>query len=91
MTIRNRVVQNGEKMTPQLFVEYAKECQINLIPEFEGLKVGDKVTFTNDYGIKFENRIIVGIDKNDFYGRRFFLNKDSFWFPVRRESLTLEG
>lgn len=90
MTIRNRVLQNGEKMTPQLFAQYAKERQIELMAEFEGLKVGDKVTFTNDYGVKFNNRIIVGIDSTDFHGRRFYLNSDSFWFPVRRESLTLE-
>jgi hypothetical protein len=91
MSIRNRVVQNGEKLTPQLFAQYAKETQIELISEFDGLKVGDKVTFTNENKVVFKNHIIVGIDKNDFHGRRFFLNKDSFWFPVRRESLTLEG
>ena len=90
MSIRNRVLQNGEKLTVELFAQYAKECQIELITELEGLKVGDKVSFTNDYGVKFENRIIVGIDSTDFHGRRFYLNKDSFWFPVRRESLTLE-
>jgi hypothetical protein len=91
MTIRNRVLQNGEKLTVELFAQYAKDTQIELIPELEGLKIGDKVTFTNENKVVFKNHIIVGIDKNDFHGRRYYLNTDCFWFPVRRESLTLEG
>ena len=44
---------------------------INQVPIF---KVGDKVDFTNDYGVCFPNRTIVGIDYWDGDPRpRYFM------------------
>jgi hypothetical protein len=56
------------------------------------LKVGDVVTFTNDYGVSFENMIVIGFAKPEHYlhGRFIHISSDSPWFPTKRESLTLE-
>ena len=57
-----------------------------------GLKVGDKVTYTNPGGIVFSGHVITGLcdwDWDTFKGR-VFINSDSPWFPVERERLKLE-
>ena len=51
--------------------------------------VGDKVTFTNDYGAAFDN-IVMGFAKSPqgLNGERFvYLDSDCWWFPVSPESL----
>lgn len=56
-------------------------------------KVGDIVTFTNDYGASFHNREIVGfaLPQNVLLGGNcVYLRNDAYWFPVKVESLTLE-
>lgn len=52
-------------------------------------KVGDSVTFTNEFGVSFENRTVVGFanDPNDSYGRFIHLADDAYWFPKSPESL----
>ncbi len=59
------------------------------IKELNGFKLGDSVTFTNDYGVRFENLQIIAIadDSFDFYGSRFFLLKDSYWFPIHQDQI----
>lgn len=52
------------------------------------LKVGDKVTFTNDYGVEFHDKTVTGFASTVEYGRFVFLDIDSWWFPVRPENLT---
>lgn len=52
-------------------------------------KVGDSVTFTNDYGAKFENKIITGFAPTVEQGRFVYLDKDAWWFAVTPESLAL--
>ena len=51
-------------------------------------KVGDIVTFTNENGILFKDRKIIGFDDNPDNNRTVYLSKDSYWFPVTAESLT---
>lgn len=51
-------------------------------------KVGDKVTFTNDYGVEFHDKTVTGFASTVEYGRFVFLDIDSWWFPVRPENLT---
>ena len=57
--------------------------------------VGDPVIFTNDYGVKFKLRI------TGFYqpekpcslyacGRRYLVDSDSPWFPVKESQLELD-
>ena len=57
-------------------------------------KLGDTVTFTNDYGVKFEGLTVIGFEKEidpDFLPNRFvYLNTSCYWFPTSPESLTLE-
>lgn len=55
------------------------------------LKVGDIVRFTNDYGVIFEPRKIVGFAKPEhtFYGRFVHIDSDCAWFPVKPESLEI--
>lgn len=61
----------------------------NSVPGVD-LKVGQKVTYTNDYGVKFEGYTILGFCTPD-NGRCVFLNKDSYWFPVDPKNLTIEN
>ncbi|CAN7569646.1 hypothetical protein [Acidovorax delafieldii] len=57
-----------------------QECDFN---------VGDTVTFTNDYGVSFPGKLITGFASTIEYGRFIYLDSDSWWFPVKPESLTL--
>lgn len=56
-------------------------------------KPGDRVVFTNDYGVSFPDMIIIAISKdNDLwkYGHCIYLDKDSYWFPVKPENLSIQ-
>ena len=54
--------------------------------------VGDKVTFTNDYGVSFEGLTVIGFAKDTgLYGRFIHLDTDCYWFPKKPESLTKEA
>ena len=54
-------------------------------------KIGDKVTFTNEFGVSFKNHTIIGFDKDDsFYGRFIYIDTDSYWFPHKPNELTKE-
>lgn len=57
-------------------------------PEGCDLKVGDKVTYTNDYGVSFHGLTVIGFAKEPCNGRFVHLDTDSYWFPVKPESLT---
>ena len=65
--------------------------QINSTAPIEcGLKVGDRVIYRNDFGVKFGPFEVIGFEKKeDISGGRFvYLNSDSYWFPVKAEQLT---
>lgn len=51
-------------------------------------KVGDRVTFTNDYGVEFHDKTVTGFASTVEHGRFVFLDIDSWWFPVRPKNLT---
>lgn len=53
-------------------------------------KVGDIVTYTNDYGVEFSNKVVTGFASEVEYGRFVYIDNDSWWFPHSPESLTLE-
>lgn len=56
-------------------------------------KVGDKVVFTNDYGVSFIDQTIIAIGRhNDLwkYGHCIYLDNDSYWYPVKPESLSIQ-
>lgn len=54
------------------------------------LKVGDRVIYRNDFGVKFGPFEVIGFEKKeDISGGRFvYLNKDCNWFPAKTEQLT---
>ncbi len=58
----------------------------------ESFAVGDKVTFTNDYGVKFEGNTITGFS-NPIYPNSgtIYLDYDCYWFPTKPESLKREA
>lgn len=53
------------------------------------LRVGDIVTFTNDFGIQFEGHRVVGFaDPDENGGRSVYIDFDCYWFPVAIHSLS---
>ena len=55
-------------------------------------KVGDIVTFTNEFGVSFPNRKIIGFAQEvTISGRFIHLSKDAYWFPVPMKSLKKEN
>lgn len=79
-------------ITIEEFKLWAAKQGITLIESLDGLRLGDKVTFLNEYGVSFENLTVIGIadETYNFYNRRFFLNSDAYWFPHKRSELTKE-
>lgn len=64
---------------------------VNFKPKF---KIGDIVTFKNDYGMEFHNFKILAYDdekprtdKNWEYGR-YYTNTNAYWFPIKEPQLT---
>lgn len=62
------------------------------------LKVGDKVTYTNEYGGKFPGLVVIGFARDDsFYGRFIHIaypddpDSGAWWFPHRRDELKKEN
>ena len=73
-----------------LFVQRLSDIVSNPKIDF---KVGDKVVFTNDYGVSFIDQTIIAIGKhNDLwkYGHCIYLDNDSYWYPVKPESVTIQ-
>lgn len=56
-------------------------------------QVGDKVTFTNEYGVSFPGKIITGFarESDTFHGRFIHTAGEAYWFPSRPDELTLEN
>jgi len=54
-------------------------------------KVGDRVTYTNDYGVSFRDELVTGFSPAvESYGGFVYLDKDSWWFPVPPGALQLQ-
>ena len=57
-------------------------------------KIGDKVTFTNSYGVVFPGHKITGYCETNHvlyqYGARYYIDTDSYWYPVAEDTLTAE-
>lgn len=62
------------------------------------LKVGDIVTYTNEFGVSFNGMIIIGFSADEhFLPRKMFIHTDfcekaessgaAWWFPKKRECL----
>lgn len=59
-------------------------------PEGCEFKVGDVVSYKNDYGVVFEPRVIIGFafPGDEVCGGFIYLNVDCWWFPMEPKSLT---
>lgn len=86
------------KITKEEFADFVSEKRIEVFEKLSDvcpesasdLKIGDKVTFTNDYGCVFENKTIMGFCKDWLEGRHVYIDSDCYWFPKSIESLTKE-
>ena len=58
-------------------------------------KIGDKVTFTNDYGAKFSGHTVTGfVDETHMlfkYGNHILIDTDAHWFPHKASDLKIEA
>jgi hypothetical protein len=58
----------------------------------EAFAKGDKVTFTNDYGVTFSGLTITGFDRPIYDGSgTIYTNSDAYWFPKRPHQLKKEA
>jgi hypothetical protein len=73
------------------FTDWVKKENVQVLKELENsdLKVGDFITFTNEFGVSFEDLEILGFRSNKDYmpDRNVYLNKSSYWFPVKLSEL----
>lgn len=56
------------------------------------LKVGDKVRWTNENGVTWENTVI-GFDTESWYNKKYgkfvHIDTDSYWFPHHHDDFEL--
>ncbi len=76
------IKRNGEKI-------FDKLSDVVLNPKRE-LRKGQKVMFTNEYGITFGAYEILGFCEPCLNGRCVYLDKSSYWFPAHPEELTVQ-
>lgn len=73
------------------FNQMVKKENIEVLNSTENsdLKIGDKVTFTNDYGVQFHNKEILGFRKNDNFlsDRVVYIDSDAYWFASNLKEL----
>lgn len=70
--------------------QWAKAQQLSPKPLCgEPFAVGDVVTFTNDYGVKFEGNRIMGFSDPIYPNSgTVYLDNCSWWFPNKPEQLS---
>lgn len=75
------------------FKKWVKKDNVNVLNSLEEseFKIGDKVTFTNEFGVQFENLEILGFRKNEEWlpDRKVYLNKSSYWFAVKLSEIKI--
>jgi len=72
--------------------EYARKLR-QTPPVPCNFSVGDRVTFTNEFGVSFSDMRVIGFaDDDSFYGRFIHItgpeHPGAFWFPHRPDELT---
>ena len=68
-------------------IPWAAERNIEFVLAKGKFKAGDKVVYTNEFGVSFENMEILGFEKN---GGLVYLNKHAYWYPIPLPSLSFE-
>lgn len=82
-------LEKGKKINA--FVNRLSELVDNPKVDYE---VGNVVTFTNGYGVEFHNLKIIAIGRHSELwecGHCIYLDKESYWYPVKPDSLKLES
>ena len=64
--------------------EYFDKYLTSTPPEGSNLQVGDKVTYTNEYGVKFKDSYILGFDGDNVHLRG---QGHAYWFPNKIDSV----
>ena len=83
--------KESSKKYEHYFKNWIKTHNVTVLdssPETD-LKVGDIVTFTNDYGVVFKGYKVLGFCEPD-NDRCVFVNSDSYWFPKNPKNLQIE-
>lgn len=73
-------------------INFIKENLSGTPPCNCSFKVGDRVNYTNDYGIEFIDKLVIGFAKEIHIPGRFIHlsgNASPYWMPVSPDSLTL--
>jgi hypothetical protein len=51
-------------------------------------KIGEKVSYTNDYGVTFDDHTVIGFAENtEFYGKFIYLDLDCYWSATSPDKL----
>lgn len=91
IAIEGTPTKSPKNVYAEKFKEWAKinKSWTPLVQSVKGLdlKVGDTVTYINDYGVKFLNLEVIGLCEPREYGECIFLNKSSYWAPVRPSNI----
>lgn len=84
LTERNR--QNEKN-----FNDWVRNNKVTVLPESTetDLKIGDIVTFTNDYGVVFKGYKVLGFCEPD-NGRCVYVSSSSYWFAKNPKNLKIE-
>jgi hypothetical protein len=75
-----------EHFVKSMMYPLATDAQINPPVPCE-FQVGDLVTYTNDYGAVFNDRIVTGFSPTVENGRFIYFDHAAWWFPVGPRSL----
>ena len=91
------LLKENEELRATALWERAKKYKLDSEPpQPTQFRLGDKVIFTNDYGVQFEEEVI-GYSKTDpmytKYGHFIHLlptngTEEAFWYPHRENQLT---
>ena len=77
----------------QDFTKWIEEENIKVLQSLPNIdfEIGDVVDFTNDYGVTFEEMEILGFRENCSLlpENVVFLNKSSYWFAVKLNSIKI--
>lgn len=76
--------RNKNEMQGVRFYKNASDINVET-----SLKIGDKVIFTNDYGVVFGPYEVQAFSKPE-HGRCVYIDYDCYWYPARPENLVLE-
>lgn len=82
----------------RLFLELVERRKVKLFNSLSDvqpntkteLTKGQRCSFVNDYGVCFQGFTIMGFGVPDEYGNCVYIDKDSYWCPIKPESLILE-